>query len=405
VQFSPLLSARAWGRKMQMMRAESGEGSSHFVVDGFERDVEALGQELRSELGAADIRHLRMTEWAGRICTLLGLATAWIAPNPVSVFLLAQGKMARFFIGHHVLHGAYDRVPGMPERFTRKKFGRGWRRFVDWLDWWNLDDWSYTHNQLHHPFTQAPMDADLMPPRPERPLPAILGYAIFAFATVTWKFSYYAPRMHRERVDRDRGTLRGAPYQMTAADVLDMRDPAVRQLWLRDYMPFVAVTIALPVAIAALLGPWAAMSMLVNLVLAELLHNAQTFICIRPSHCAADIPLFDKVYANREDFFLQSVLGTVNYPGGGRVQDFLHGWTNYQIEHHLWPTLTLHQYRRARPRVIAICARYGVPYRQGNVFVRFAKAARLFAEVDSQQIFTTAQSLETLRSETRPKMA
>ena len=123
--------------------------------------------------------------------------------------------------------------------------------------------------------------------------------------------------MHRERIDRDRGASRHGPYTMSAADVLDPRRAAVWQLWLRDYVPFVFVTIALPTAAAALIGPWAAWSMLLNIVLAELLHNAQTFICIRPSHCAADIPLFDKVYANRGDFFLQSVLGTVNYPGGG----------------------------------------------------------------------------------------
>jgi hypothetical protein len=41
-----------------------------------------------------------------------------------------------------------------------------------------------------------------------------------------------------------------------------------------------------------------------------------------------------------------------------------------------------------------------VPYRQGNVFARFAKAARLFAEVDRQAVYTTTQSLELLRHET-----
>ena len=182
--FSRSLGARVQrGGEMPAISAGGRDGCSPSVADEFERDIEELGRELRTGLGAADIRQLRATEWAGRLCTLLGLATAWIAPNPISVFLIAQGKMARFFIGHHVLHGAYDRVPGIPERFTRKRFGRGWRRFVDWLDWWNLEDWSYTHNQLHHPFTQAPMDADLMPPRTGRPLPAFAGYALYAFAT------------------------------------------------------------------------------------------------------------------------------------------------------------------------------------------------------------------------------
>jgi fatty acid desaturase len=52
----------------------------------------------------------------------------------------------------------------------------------------------------------------------------------------------------------------------------------------------------------------------------------------------------------------------------------MHGWLNYQIEHHLWPDMTLLQYRRAQPEVRAICERHGVPYVQESVWRRCAKA-------------------------------
>lgn len=85
-------------------------------------------------------------------------------------------------------------------------------------------------------------------------------------------------------------------------------------------------------------------------------------------------------------------MGTVNYQAGNDVIDMLHGWTNYQIEHHLWPTLTLLQYQRARPRVQEICRRHGLPYRVESVFVRYAKTARNCVGLEHAPVMDT-QSL------------
>ena len=40
---------------------------------------------------------------------------------------------------------------------------------------------------------------------------------------------------------------------------------------------------------------------------------------------------------------------------GGDVNDFLHGWLNYQIEHHLFPDLPPLRYRQLQPKVKARC--------------------------------------------------
>ena len=53
--------------------------------------------------------------------------------------------------------------------------------------------------------------------------------------------------------------------------------------------------------------------------------------------------------------------------------DFSHGWLNYQIEHHVWADLSMLQYQKAQPQLKAICAKYGVPYVQENVFERLRK--------------------------------
>ena len=356
----------------------------------FARDIGTLGMRLRHEIGRADARHLVRIEIIGRLCGIAGLATAWIAPNPVSIFLLAQAMIVRFFIGHHVSHGGYDGVPGLPARFARRRFATGWRRLVDWPDWWSLDDWLYTHNQLHHPHTQSPLDADIMDSRFLLKHPRWVRFLYFLFATATWKFSYYAPRMHRENARRRNGERRETFYNMVPADLVDVRDPVVRTLWTHNYLPYVAWRFALPTLAAAPFGWWPAFSMLANLILAELVHNAQTFICIRPSHCAADIPLFTGEHRSRGEFYLQSVLGTVNYRCGGDINDILHGWTNYQVEHHLWPSLTLLQYRRAHPHVVAICAAHHVGYREAGVWSRYAKTARLFMGLEHQSYLDTA---------------
>jgi fatty acid desaturase len=362
-------------------------------LDAFERELTELGESLRRDISRADFRHLRRVERAGRLCGLFGLATAWIAPNPLSVVLLAQGMIARFFIGHHIGHGGYDAVPGIPERYTRKRFARGWRRFVDWLDWWNHDDWLYTHNQLHHPNTQAPLDGDIMDSTFLVHYPKWVRFLYLIFSTTTWKFSYYAPRMRRERALKCEGLPREGRYEMQPSDLLNFADPVVRTLWARDYAPYVAARFVLPALLVAPLGAWTAGSMLANLILAELLHNTQTFVCIRPSHCAADIPLFSSHFQNRREFYVQSVLGTVNYRAGGDVNDFLHGWTNYQIEHHLWPTVTLLQYQKGHSRLVEICRRNNIPYREGNVFTRYAKTARLFMGLEHQSAIDTRRLL------------
>ena len=44
------------------------------------------------------------------------------------------------------------------------------------------------------------------------------------------------------------------------------------------------------------------------------------------------------------------------------IDDFFHGFLNYQIEHHLWPKMTMRQYQWVQPQVKKLCEEYGVPY-------------------------------------------
>ena len=61
---------------------------------------------------------------------------------------------------------------------------------------------------------------------------------------------------------------------------------------------------------------------------------------------------------------LFQVISSANFRTGGDNNDFMHGWLNYQVEHHMWPQLSALSYQKAQPEVAAICAKYGVPYVQ-----------------------------------------
>jgi hypothetical protein len=106
-------------------------------------DIAAISEQAKMDANPEeDLRHLKKMELWGRICTLLGYATAWIIPNPISAFLISQGIFTRWaLITHPISHGGYDKIPDVPVRYTSKRYASGWRRFLDWCDWIHPDAW------------------------------------------------------------------------------------------------------------------------------------------------------------------------------------------------------------------------------------------------------------------------
>jgi Fatty acid desaturase len=148
-------------------------------LDAFFGDIKALRREIDADLGEEDLSHLYKMERWGHICTALGLLSAGIAPNPASALLISLGRSTRWLLMHHVGHRGYDKVPGVPARYTSKVFARGKRRFLDWPDWMLPEAWIYEHNVLHHSFTGEERDPDLIERNTEelRKYPEPLRYA------------------------------------------------------------------------------------------------------------------------------------------------------------------------------------------------------------------------------------
>jgi fatty acid desaturase len=346
----------------------------------FADEIDQIRAELDAGLGPDDFAHLKkMARW-GRAWTAAGFATAWLCPNPFSAFALSFGHFIRWAVlAHHTLHRGYDRVPGAPRRYTSRGFARGWRRLIDWLDWITPDAWRHEHNLLHHGrLNEDPGDPDLVEALVARfgPLPRWMRWLLLVLYSVTWKLVYYGPNTLRLQLNavarRHEPSAAGVPPGDPC--VCNPLHPYGRQVWLRCWLPYAAWRFGVAPALFLPLGGWAWLSVLLNVLLAEAMTNFHAFLMIIPNHAGDDLYRFDSpVRHGRGEFYLRQIVGSADYRCGGDVNDLLHGWLNYQIEHHVWPDLTLLQYRRAQPRLKALCARYGIPYVQETVFRRFGK--------------------------------
>lgn len=67
-----------------------------------------------------------------------------------------------------------------------------------------------------------------------------------------------------------------------------------------------------------------------------------------------------------------------------RVIDFIYDGLNYQIEHHLFPTVPSVNLRRLRPIVIDFCRRYELPYVEMSVVASYREVSRFLGEISEQ---------------------
>lgn len=115
------------------------------------KDINEIHQQALATIGIDDFKHLKKMERWGKICSLVGYATAWIFPNPFSALLISQGSFTRWTqVGHPIVHRAYNKIEGVSHHYTSKTFAQGWRRFLDWPDWMTPAGWHHEHDKLHH---------------------------------------------------------------------------------------------------------------------------------------------------------------------------------------------------------------------------------------------------------------
>jgi fatty acid desaturase len=94
--------------------------------------------------------------------------------------------------------------------------------------------------------------------------------------------------------------------------------------------------------------------------------------------------------ADELDFVRRQVLTSRNV-AGSRPVDWLLGGLNYQIEHHLFPTMPRPNLRRAQPLIRAFCAHHDLPYAEASLVGSYAQALRHLHTVGAPLRTTAAE--------------
>src|SRR6185437_13840909 len=97
-----------------------------------------------------------------------------------------------------------------------------------------------------------------------------------------------------------------------------------------------------------------------------------------PNH--KGMPVLDE--DEKSDFLRRQVITSRNIRGGW-LTDLALGGLNYQIEHHLFPSMPRPSLRHAREPVRAFCAQHGIAYRDSGFFASYAEVLRHLHTVGS----------------------
>ncbi|CAL6432321.1 unnamed protein product [Bathycoccus prasinos] len=376
---------------------ETGKWRENFDLASWAKEIREVEKEQRSDkYHEEDVKHLKKILGWANMCYYGGLGVMFLLPqlglaqafgaNVLGAFMMSTAICARWtMVGHHVCHGGYNAA--MTEgneikgRFHRRKFARGpWNRIIDWMDWMMPEAWDVEHNHLHHYQLGEDADPDLvernMKTTREGPMPMWARYMQVAALSVIWKWFYYAPNTMKElfarraREAEKRGEKSYQPY--TTGSMPSTVLTTVQSAFQGNFGAIIET--ANLASCRRLVTPSAAqmaMATLATTLLADLFTNLHSFIVIATNHVGDDIYRFESETKPRtDDFYMRAVIGSANFRTGGDVNDFMHGWLNYQIEHHMWPDMSMRCYQRAQPKVKAICEKYGMPYVQENVFKR-----------------------------------
>lgn len=364
-------------------------------MEAFLKDVLDMKKEIEESLGDDDIKHLKKVITIGRLCSVIGFLTSWIAPNPISMLGLGFGRSNRWIIMHHIGHRGYDKVPNIPEKYHSRTFARGWRRFVDWFDWMMPEAWKYEHNVLHHSYTGESKDPDIVETNSEllraRSYPMFVRYSLLTLLAMFWKPFYYAPNTTQSWHDKSEGKGK----EKIAG--LDVNYKAIaRDLIFKCYLPYSLTMFVLFPLLFYPLGWWAVFSVFCNSFIAEILTNLHSFMVIAPNHTGDDLYIFRTKPKDKAERYLRQVIGSANLDTGSDLIDCSLLWLNYQIEHHVFPDIPMLKLQQFQPRFKALCEKHGVPYVQGNVFYRMKKTIDIAVGKTSMLILPNEAEFQNL---------
>jgi fatty acid desaturase len=319
-------------------------------------------------------------------------------------------------VSHHVSHGGYNATDhatnttnttnatdgniAKSNKYNRFTYGVKLRRFFDWMDYILPEAWSCEHNIYHHYMLNEYNDPDnvqhnLVLLRTMN-APRIVKYGIIAFFALTWRLFYYSSNSYKYyKATKLNYTMKDEDYkQMTLFGMVTNEWPS----WISkvEYFTLVLCPILLyRAACFAIIYTFHAYfpaiftsthlcNVVLNYIMADLFCNVHTFVIIVPNHSGSDMYLYrTPVKGKSDEWLLRQCISSANYTSANNATDYLQGWLNYQIEHHLFPDLSAYEYQVIRKDIAAVCRKHGVPYVCENVFIRLWKTVKIMTGQES----------------------
>ncbi len=118
--------------------------------------------------------------------------------------------------------------------------------------------------------------------------------------------------------------------------------------------------VAFPLLLVAIVGPWRALLVIVIQKCVGGFYLASVFA---PNHKG-----MPQIESGQELDFLRSQVLTSRNVKSSPLTDLLYGSLNYQIEHHLFPTMPRCNIRRAHKIVRDYCAELAIPYHETTIY-------------------------------------
>ncbi len=337
------------------------------VTTGLADELRALYDEARAAMGDADLEHIRTVTAYGQAIDarrLELLRTGGPGAAGRAAVLEMLYRLLQFSeLGHNILHGSYDDLPGNGEYHS------------DRYHWdFNVDaaQWKVMHHEGHHPYTNiVGKDHDL-------------GYSVLRGQAAQDWFGHHAVQV----------ALLGAvfPFLTQLAPFLVAnitREVDGSRFWSRDTLrgplrialadtkrrlisePLSTGRRFLPAMVANHVGGVAGYAAVLFLVAIEH-HAGEMEVFADPGPEETHDEYYRRQIRSTRNFLrspqLDSVLQRIldeEVPFDNRP-DFriFYGGLDTHVEHHLFPDLPPNRQREVAPRVKEIVTRYGLPYHE-----------------------------------------
>ena len=331
-------------------------------VEEFGGKVDTIRRQVMDDLGEKDAEYIykirnfiRYSEITSRGMLMLA---GWLPP----VWLLGTGLLGiskiveNMELGHNVMHGQFDWMNDPSLNGAN----------YDWDTIATGDDWKYTHNYMHHTYTNiVGMDHDVgyglirvsesqkWEPRFLFNIPVAMQLMVF--------FEWYVgvQRLHLEEVI----VYKTKTWTQVWEEAAPLRQKMRRQI-VKDYVffPLIAGPNALPV--------------FTGNAVANIIRNLWASAVIFNGHFTEDAETFefeiDSVEKEtRAEWYLRQIRGSSNFSGAAWLH-ILSGNLSHQIEHHLFPDMPANRYAEVAPKIKALCAEYGIHYNEASFIKQFS---------------------------------